>query len=51
MSAVASQENTKVCSSLVFNGAPKSIKNKYDTPTGSGSTNVQQKLKTEISRI
>jgi len=49
MSAVASQENIEVCSSLVVNGAPKSIENKYDTPTA--STNVQQKLKTEISRI
>jgi len=35
MSAVASTENTKVCSCLVVNGAPKRIENKYDTPTAS----------------
>jgi len=35
MSAVASKENTKVCSCLVVDGTPKSIENNYDTPTAS----------------
>jgi len=47
MSAVASKENTKVCSCLVVNGALKSIENKYNTPTTARTV----KIKTEITRI